>query len=207
MKKDWSYDSALISKANVAADFIFLNIVYLICCIPIVTIGPANAAMAGCIFAFRKEEAAGVKEFLRLFLQNIKTFLLLWLGVLGLGVVVLFDAYLLFTKPAAAVLVFAVVLVVLLVFYAMILSHISLIHAKFECKFRFMIANSVLLSLAHPLRTLALLILELLPLALFLFWPEAFVFLTPAWLLCYFSLRSYAAVRIMEPVYAKLLAR
>ena len=145
--------------------------------------------------------------FFRIVTQNIKTFLLPWIGVLGLGVALLFDAYLLFTKPAASVLLFAAVLMLLVVLYAMILSHISLIHAKFECRFRFMISNSVLLSLAHPLRTLALLILELLPLALFLFWPEAFVFMTPVWLLCYFSLRSYAAVWIMEPVYAKLLAR
>ena len=206
MKLDWSYDSPLISKANAAADILFLNLVYLVCCLPVVTIGPASAALAGVSFSVLKKEAGGVGLFWKLFRGNLKTFLLPWLGVLALGVVLLFDAYLLFFQPVSGAVFFAAVLVLLLVFYAMVLAHICMIHARFDCGFRYMISNAVLLSLAHPLRTLALLVLELLPAALFFFWPQAFVFLTPVWLLCYCTPSSYAMAKIMAPVYRQLVA-
>ena len=204
MKRDWSYDSPVISKANLAADFIFLNLVYLLCCLPVVTIGPANAAMAGVFFSLINGEDAGVRAFLRLFRKNLKTFLLPWIGVLLLGVLVLFDAYLLFRQPVSGTVIFSCVLILLLVLYAMILSHICMIHAKFDCKFLHMISNAVLLTLAHPLRTVLLLVLQLLPISLFFFWPRAFVFLTPVWLLCYCTLSACAMAKIMAPVYNRL---
>jgi len=205
VKKDWSYDSPLISKANTAADFMFLNIVYLVCCLPIVTIGPASAAMAGVTAAFIRGDASGVAVFWKLFCCNLKSFLFPWLGIMALGVMILFDAYLLFAHHVSGVVFFAIVLALLLVIYAMILAHVFMIHARFECGFRYMISNSVLLTLAHPLRTVLILIIRLLPFACFFFWPQMFVFMTPVWLLCYCSLGGYVSVRIMQPVYDRLL--
>lgn len=207
MKINWSCDSPLISKANVVADVVFLNLVYLVCCLPLVTIGSATAAMAGVSVSFLNKDTSGVKLFWKLFRNNLRTFLLPWLGVLFFGVFLIFDAYLLFLHPITGAVIFAVILILLLILYAMILAHIFLLHAKFELKFRYLLSNAVLLSLAHPLRTIALLILELFPWVCFFFFPQAFVFLTPVWLLCYFPLASFAMVKTMKPVYDRLVER
>ena len=204
MKTNWSYDSPMISKANTVADFIFLNLVYLVCCLPVVTIGAARTALAEASFSRLKEGAFGIAMFWKYFTKNLKSFLLPWLGIVILGAFLLFDAYLLYTVPVRGTAFFLAILILLIICFAMVIAHVFMMHAKFVCKFRYMLSNSVLISLAHPLRTAAVLILDLLPWLLFFFWPQACVFMTPVWLLCYFSVSGYIAAKIMAPVYARL---
>ena len=44
-KSAFSYDSKLMTILNNLADLIFVNLLFIICCIPIVTIGAARAAL------------------------------------------------------------------------------------------------------------------------------------------------------------------
>lgn len=204
MKRDWSYDSPLISKANIVADVFFVNLLYLMCCALIVTIGPASSALIALSDAFLREEACGPSVFWKVFRRNCRDFLLPWLFVLCLGVFLLYDIYLLLVHTTMAYVVFAIILIVLSILYLMVLAHVALIHARFECKFRHLLTNAVLISMAHPLQTLTILLLKLFPWVVFFFFPQVFVLLTPLWLFAYFSLSHFAMAKITFSVYRRI---
>lgn len=209
MKTSWSYDSPLVSKGNTAADFLFVNLLYLLCCLPVLTIGAANAALGSVSLAFlKKEKDAGAGAFLRAFRENLPTALPSFLVLLLVGAFLCFDTYLLFFRSGGTPNVALTVLLALfLVIYALIYVQIFLVQAKFRCRFLFLFSNALLLSLAHPLRSLTALAADALPWVLFFFCPNLFAFLTPLWVLAYFSLSAHLKARLMNPVYEALAQR
>ena len=60
-------DSPVISFLNKVADFMILNILFILCCAPIVTIGPALSAL----FTITMREADMRMIYIKTFLQSI----------------------------------------------------------------------------------------------------------------------------------------
>lgn len=206
MKSFLNYDSPFMTKANLLADCLFVNLLFVLLCLPIITIGPACAALSHVSFSYLEDKPAGVKCFLSAFWENLRTFLLPWLVVLVAAVMVCFSAYILYAYPIGGILqiVFCCVLVLLILVLAFMLSQLFFVQAKFVCSFRYRFTNSVLIALAHPLRSLLILVLRSLPWILFFCYPYAFAFLTPVWLFFYFSLANRFAAKLMHKVYLRL---
>ena len=59
--------------------FFYLNVIYVLLCIPIVTIGPATAGLTYCMRNFAREEHAEVSDFFEQFKKNFWQSLLTWL--------------------------------------------------------------------------------------------------------------------------------
>lgn len=75
----FKYDSPLMSFLNTVFDLMFLNILCFICCIPIVTIGPALAAKYDVAMRIvRKEEPTIFRPFFRAFKNNFKQAIIIW---------------------------------------------------------------------------------------------------------------------------------
>lgn len=78
-----NYDSPLIQFINKVTDFFILNLLCLICCIPIITIGPALAAKYDVALRIvRKEEPTILKPFFKAFKENLKQSLIIWMILL-----------------------------------------------------------------------------------------------------------------------------
>ena len=76
-------DSPLFSFLNKVADLIILNLLTLVCCIPVITVG---AAMTGlnyvCLKMVRNEEGYIIRGFFKSFKQNFKQATIIWLIIL-----------------------------------------------------------------------------------------------------------------------------
>lgn len=78
------YDSPLFEFLNKVTDLFILNVLCLICCIPIITIGPALTAKYDVAMRIvRKEEPSVLKPYFKAFKENFKQSLIVWLILLA----------------------------------------------------------------------------------------------------------------------------
>ena len=201
MANIFRYDSPLIQKANVVTDFLLLNICYVICCLPIVTIGPAKAALYAAQFSFLENADGSIKIFFKNFKNGFRqAFLpgLMMVAALGL---LCYNIFLVLANGPAGKGVILVLFAVIMVIFGLINSQIFHVMAKFNCTFRQIIGNALLLAVSHPLRSLIILALQLAPYLMAYYATDAFLKIMPIWLLIYFSLTAYFCVRLMYNPY------
>ena len=74
------------------ADLILLNLLFIICCIPIVTIGASITAMYYVTLKMvRNEESYLFRSFFKSFKQNLKQSTVIWLILLAVSIVLWMD--------------------------------------------------------------------------------------------------------------------
>lgn len=207
MKRLFSYDSPLITFLNAVADVIFVNLLYVVCCLPIFTIGAAHTALYTVAIKWCEKENAGVKEFLTAFGKNFKTSVPLWLTILPITLFFAFDIYLMILNEFPAEWVLWVLLAPLAFLFVYGMSHLFMVEARFICSYRQALKNSVLLSFGHPFCSLVNVALTAFPLVVFGTNPLLFFETGPFWFLCYFSLWGYVSAGIAKRPYERLIQR
>ncbi len=200
-------DNPFFTRMGKLGDLVLLNLVWLACCLPVVTIGAATAAL----FRVTRKMAAdedyrAVPDFLRAFREGWKTATAAWLILLLTGAVSLADLLIgaqTAGTPGGAFLAIGAALCVLWLAAA---GMSLLLLARYRYTARQAIADGLLLSAANPQVTLAVFALAAwMPL---LFWknPEAFFYILPPWLLIGGALSALCLTALMLPVYAKIEA-
>lgn len=140
-------------------DLIILNICFLICCIPLVTIGPSITALYSiCLKMVKNEESYIFKGFFKAFVQNFKTSLILWLFLVGTGILLAIDLWAVFSAHAGLIQFFIIPLICLAFLWFGILIYGFPMIAYYKYNFKKTIINSVSDSLRHFLPTLILII-------------------------------------------------
>jgi uncharacterized membrane protein YesL len=90
----FSYDSKPVQILNFVADLIILNVLYLLCCVPIFTIGAASTAMHSTVMSICNDSCTGVwVKFFGTFKAEFKQSTKIWLGYLVALVVLVADVY------------------------------------------------------------------------------------------------------------------
>lgn len=88
----FNLDNPIMQFLSKLADLFILNILYLICCIPIVTIGAATTALyTVTLKAAKNEESYIIRSFFKAFKSNFKIGTLTWLIVLASGIILWLD--------------------------------------------------------------------------------------------------------------------
>lgn len=176
-------------------DILVLSILWLVCSLPVVTIGPASAALYySCAKCLRRKEPAPYRNFLSAFRQNLKTgiaatvvFLLLAL-VLDVGYVFL---------AATGSDLFRVAYLVLMLVPAAVISCAFPLLSRFTYTVGGLLANSLRLTFRHLPRTLAAGALTAAAVVLTLsLWYCGVMLVTPA--LC-----ALLSTFLLEPVFRK----
>lgn len=127
-----SYDSKfgrLFLKLSYAC---CLNFIWLVCCLPIITIGASTTALYYTSFKIAKDEGSYITTmFFRSFRQNFRQATVIWLIMLAVGLVIGIDARLLYqlhnTTTGTAAVLWTLLLAVIfacMLFYAIVLAHI-----------------------------------------------------------------------------------
>ena len=151
-------DSALMITMSRITDYIFLSLFWLLCCIPVVTIGASTAALYDASYrAFRKNERNSWQRFFAVFRDNWKAgilptavFLLAGWALLK-GVIGLWNLAVAGTLSWMLFSALAFVCVVLLG----ILSVLFPVLSRFENSFAGLLKNSLFLAMANLPRTAA----------------------------------------------------
>ena len=202
MKELFSLNSPWVQRFAMLTNLVMLNILWLICCIPVVTAGAATAALYHTVFQFHdKVDDAVLRPFFRGFRCNFKqaTFLLLpllaLLGLLG------FDMVYLVSQGKGTAVLFLLVLAALLVMG--ILTHIFPLIARFEMGTKALMRTAFSLAILHLPATLMVIALTLLPAFLLALFPAQFLQFGVAWAGIWFAAIAYFFGKFLLKTWAK----
>lgn len=166
----FNYDSPLMSGLGKLADLVILNLLTLLFCIPIVTIGASLTACHYVALKIRRGEGYVMKNFWKSFRENFKQSTVIWLIVsFGLGIS-LFVA-LFFNVEGTMASISRGVLFAASIFWGFIACWVFPLQSKFANTIKNTIKNSFLLSFKYLFRTILMLIINLLPIVLILVLP------------------------------------
>lgn len=206
MNKLFNYESKAMQAMMNLASLMIMNVLYLLCCIPVVTIGAAQAGLYSgvrhmqdeetdtpCLPEFFKGMKAGFKK-----ITLVHTVSLLPLAVIA-GSFVL--SWLLnqtgkqmpMWASGAGIVLFAAWHTMLVIF-----------HATFECTARELVRNSFRAALAFPIQSVVSGIVLWLPLGLFVMFPSLFLNLLPLWIVLYYSIAYELIFALMKKPLRKM---
>jgi uncharacterized membrane protein YesL len=205
MRDLFSCDSKFMQILHTISDHILLNLLFIICCIPVVTIGAAQAGLYSGIRVLRDEEddSSCFRAFWKGFGIGFGKITFVWLGtalIAGLsGSCLLYQMTL---EQTDYVLLFPclIILVICMVYQTVL----SLFHSRFGCTITQLIRNVVYMMIAHPLHCVAVTVLMWVPAAIFVYAPELFMKMTYVWLAAYYSVAFGMNLRIIEKPFAVL---
>lgn len=94
-KNLFSQDSLFYRFMSAVWDLIVLNVLWIITCIPVVTVGAATTALYAVVFSYvDKNDGNIVRNFFKEFIRNMKKATILWMIVLGIGMFMYVEIYL-----------------------------------------------------------------------------------------------------------------
>lgn len=148
----FSYDSKFMSILQAVTDAFILGILWLVCSVPVITMGAASTAF---YYAYhksvrRKMGYAG-REFFSSFKGNFKQATKMWLIVLALGILILVNCYILVTymqTVSAAGMLLGIMLALLLGF-TMWVCFLFAYNARFEAGVKDALKNAAIMMLAN----------------------------------------------------------
>lgn len=160
----FNMDNGFWRAMGKVADIMILNILFVICCIPIVTIGASYTALYTVMLKLVKNEESYIaKGFFKAFKENFKQATIIWLIMLAAGILLGVDLYLSNFIDATFMKVLHYIFIAFLFIYAAMLCYVFPILSKFDNSVKNTIKNSLLMSIAHFPWTLLLLIISAVP--------------------------------------------
>ena len=201
-------DSRIMIFLSRVADLVILNILWLVCCVPVVTIGASTTAMYHVIRHWQKDSVSSiVRDFFQSFKEDFKQATPVYLILLIPTVAVVMNAMLIFNPENSA----AVPSYLLVIWFisALILLFISSfvypVMAFFADSIFKTLRNAMVLALANLPRTILISILNLLPVILLFVNLSFFLQSSIFWLLIGGALVAYLNMSILKPVFKKLV--
>lgn len=134
----------------------YLNILWFVCCLPVITAGASTTALFYVTLKLSKDEEGNLtRSFFRAFRQNFRKATAIWLILLAGGIVLALDGYVFYHMrfENAFWTVTAAVYLVALIAYAIILMYIFPLLARFENTVKAMFLNSLMLGMRFLLCT------------------------------------------------------
>lgn len=205
MKNIFSYDSKLMRMLAALADVFLVNILFVVCSLPVITFGAARAALHTVCTRWLKKEDAGARDFLRAFKANFPAATALWLTLLPVGLLLVLAFFIIWNSTLENRKTLFIIEAVPTVFYLFSLSRIFEIVAWFNCKYGQYLRNSILISIAHPVTTVLHIALLALPYAVFFLRPDIFTLIGMGWVLIYFSIEGLIDAFLSRRTYERLV--
>ena len=204
MKSIFSIDSPVVQKLSFFFDFMMVNMIYILCCVPIVTIGAARAALMTCGNLWAEKDDAGAFVFLKAFFKNLKTATPVWLVMLVVGAFLAWDVFLLMNNSLPMEWLLWVVLVIPGFCYVVVASQLFQMVAHYNCTVGQYLKNSLLVGIAHPLCLVVNIGLAILPYFTIFYNFAAFLQLTLVWILGIFSFQGYLSGLLSKKFYKRI---
>ncbi len=194
-------DSPLMRVLNRVGDLLILNILMIICCIPVITIGAAYTGMHYVLLKMvRDREGYLVRGFFKSFVQNFKQATLIWILMLlviavYVGDILIFNYSGMEFPKAVVVAVLAVAIILL-----MMAVYVFPLQSRFENTIRNTLRNALILAFANLPKTLLMMVLYALPLVICYFSTYAMLFV----FLFGISAPAYGAAWLYSGIFKKL---
>ena len=160
MSRFFNMDNGFFQVLSRIADLMILNIIFLITCFPIVTIGAAWTALYYVTLKMiRNEESYIVRSYFKSFKENFKQSTIMWLIALVLLVLLFFDYRIVNVMDGTIRQAMLIGLTVVALFLAMILTYLFPLQSKFYNTIKNTTKNALLMSIRHLPQTVIMLVI------------------------------------------------
>ena len=204
LKAAFDTDNVLMRFSEKILDIVTANLLFVVSCLPIVTIGVAKISLYQTMFEIKKSRRVPVfKIYIRAFKQNLR--LGLQLGLLELGIVLIsfLDLYLFWGQAGLAFQVLKAICLGILIFLTLVMLASYPIAARYELTWKEVLQKGLLLvSFNFPWFFLMLAILFLIVMVLYV---SGFTLVLggSAFLLFGFGLLAFWQTGLIEKLFAK----
>lgn len=186
------------------ADLIVINLLFILCSLPIVTIGASATAMHYTLRRWREGQGSIAKDFFKSFRMNFRQATILWLVFLLLGAVLALNFWMVssWTGP-----MYRTAMVMLIVFGAVLLAWVGVVFpflARFDNSTFQIGKNALLIAMISPGKSLAAIAMNILPVALAAVLPGIFLILSVLWLGILCSACGHAVQLLFAPVFDRI---
>lgn len=206
MMQIFSPDSKLMRFMSRMGDLILLNVCFLVCCVPVVTVGAAHAALYAVCFRFGTGREAGtVRSYFQAFRENFRQGTLVWLIIAFCGAAAALNTYVFYLMPGDiryGFILFALLFVLVLFIFSYAFPLVS----QFDNGTYSTLKNALVLSLGYLPRTVLMVTLNLLPWGLLLMDIITFFQAGLVWVGLYFAAAAYLNARLLRKVFAPYLS-
>lgn len=200
--KIFGLDSPLMQALNKVADLLWLNVLTLICCLPIVTIGASLTAMNYMALKIaRNEECYITRGFFKSFRQNFKQATIIWLIMLFVIVVLAADFFIMSSGSDTGIgkVLWGIIMAVALLVVATML-YVFPVLAKFDNTVFRTVKNAFMMSLMQFPKTIIMFVAYAVP-------PVLFFTAAPVMPLCIMfglSLPAWISAKLYNKFFKKL---
>ena len=197
----FSPDSKFMEIFGRITDLILLNLLFIITCLPVFTIGAASAALYTLCFRLMREEYSSiVKSYFRAFRDNFKPATAVWGILLAAAVPAVY--YLSLTTRMEGILAYSgFIFLLILILILMTGSYVFPWISQFENTPVQSLKNALILSISRLPRTFCILVINLIPLIVWFFSAQLFIQVSFLWIALYFAAAAYMNTGLLWHVF------
>ncbi len=186
--KFFAYDSPLMNSLSRLTDLVVLNVFFIICCLPVVTIGAATSALYSAMFKLKSDEGQPYKQFFIAFKRDFKQSTIFFILYTLLIAFIVFDIYVVLMIDIGFEIVFFSVLGLVGITAILTSCWFYPLNAKFENNLKTQMLNSLRISLAKLPISFLMAVISLAPIVLLVVLPlSMFLQISLIWIIIGFA--------------------
>ena len=198
MSRVFNYEGPVFSSLSRLADLFWLNLLFIVCCIPIVTIGAATTALYYVTLKMAKDEEGYItKSYFRSFKRNFAQATVIWAMFLFVATILMFDFRIAGGSDGSMSNVIVVAVFAMVIVVAMVLTYVFPILAKFDNTVLNTVKNAFLISIRHLPYTILMIVISIVPVVLIWFFPALLILV-----LIMFSAVAYINSKFLSKIFA-----
>ncbi|MCC8103973.1 MAG: DUF624 domain-containing protein [Clostridiales bacterium] len=202
----FNVDNIVWRTLSKLGDLMFLNFLFMLCCLPVFTAGASLTALSYVTLAMHDGQDGYIaRRFFKSFRQNFKQATCIWIPMLLIGVALVADLLILRRSEGTLVMPLTICIVVFIVVYLMVFFYMFALLAKFETTVKDNVANAFRLVIANIPQTLSMLVVCAGAVILPLINSKTLMWGMLIWLLGGSSLLSYYNTLILGRIFRKYI--
>ena len=203
--KFWAIDSPVMRVLGRLGDIIILNMIFVVGCIPVITIGTSLSALYAVAMKMARGEDPSVwKEFWKAYKRNFKPATICWLIMAVIAALLFVDFRIIGVfRGSNLYSVMRIVLAVILGMWVLMFQYLFPYIARFENGIFATLRNALLLSAAHIPSTIVIVGLSVGSVILTLFTSRSFVIASIIWVFFGFAVLTYAQAFLLCRIFEK----
>lgn len=206
LRSIFDMDSGFFRVLSRVADLMILNLIFVACCIPIVTIGPALTAMYYVTLKMAdNEEGYIVRGFFKSFRQNFRQALIIWVIMLLIGALLATDLLILREASGTLLQFMRVFILATLIVYLMVLIYVFPILARFENSVKATMKNALFMAILDFPRTILMAAIIGVSVFITLYNSYTFWYGILIWIMLGFACIAYVNSRFFTKIFRKYI--
>ena len=196
------YDSDFNFIFTKIADLFILNILFILCSLPIFTIGASYTALYECVTSLKDDSTTSlVKDFFKTFKSKFKYSFIAQLAIIILTIILWSNFLIILSLSTAIKFAFIVILALYFIVLASFVVYIYPIICRYDMKFIDLLRVTFAIAIKNPLNTLSLIIINFLPLIIMLVLPIFDIYIILFMTFLGFSLISFLSSILLEKIF------